>query len=116
MAGYTRVADRAVTDPPRGQRADDEVPVLPGDPKSGKFPMYGVRTETEGLLFRLDPVRVVHWLVDVRCRRRPRRLDRHRRRRRWLFTVTDPVTDLFNAPDNRISEAVLGLTHSLRTG
>lgn len=32
---------------------------------------------------------------------------------RWLFQVTEPVTDVFTAPENRISRAVLGLTHSI---
>ena len=79
--------------------------------KNGKMSMYGVRTETEGLLFRLEPVKVIRWLVDSGLVDDPG-VDDPIEAQRWLFRVTDPIVDIFNAPDNQISRAVLGLTHS----
>lgn len=111
VAGYTRGADRAVTISPRGDRVPTNFRFFPAQ-KSGKFPMYGIRTETEGLLVQLDPLRVVDWLVASAAVDDPG-VATSEEARRWLFTVTDPVTDPFNAPDNKVSEAVLALTHSV---
>jgi hypothetical protein len=110
VAGYTRNASKAVSVKANGQAAATHFRYF-ADAKNGKMSMYGVRTETEGLLFRLEPVKVVRWLVDSGLVDDPG-LDDPIDAQRWLFRVTDPVVDIFNAPDNQISRAVLGLTHS----
>lgn len=111
VAGYTRGADRAVTFSPRGDRVTTRFRFFPPQ-RSGKFPMYGIRTETEGLLVQLDPLRVVYWLVASGVVEDPE-VATAEEARRWLFTVTDPASDPFNAPTNKIAEAVLALTHSV---
>ncbi|MDQ1304703.1 MAG: hypothetical protein QG671_530 [Actinomycetota bacterium] len=110
VAGYTRVSPRASTVNRRGDTVTTRFRFFPGT-RNGKFPMYGVRTETEGLLFRIDPLKIVTWLVDSGIVDDPGATD-FAAAQRWLLTVCDPVTDLFTAPENRISRAVLGLTHS----
>lgn len=112
VAGFTRGADRAVTVNSQQQRVSTKFKFFPAI-KSGRFPMYGIRTETEGLLVQLDPLRVVNWLVSSGVVTVPSGVTTPDDARRWLFMVTDPVTDLFNPPQNRISEAVLTLTHSV---
>jgi hypothetical protein len=74
--------------------------------------MYGVRTETEGLLFSLDQLRVVQWLAESGVVDDPG-VTTVEDAQRWLFTVSGPVTDIFNAPENRITKAILGLVHSM---
>lgn len=76
---------------------------------TANFPMYGQRMETEGLLFRLDPARVVSWLVASGVVDDPGAVDPLR----WLFGVMRPVRSIFDAPDDRITRAVLGLVHSI---
>jgi hypothetical protein len=110
VAGYTRIASKAVSMKANGQPAATHFRYFTGA-KNGKMSMYGVRTETEGLLFRLEPVKVIRWLVDSGLVDDPGVNDPIEAQR-WLFRVTDPVVDIFNAPDNKISRAVLGLTHS----
>ena len=80
--------------------------------RAGKFPMYGIRTETEGLMFQLDQLSVIQWLADSGIIEHPG-VTTAEQAQRWLLTVTGPVTDIFNAPDNPITRAVLGLTHSI---
>jgi hypothetical protein len=110
VAGYTRNASKAVPVKANGQVPATRFRYFAGT-KSGKMSMYGVRTETEGLLFRLDPVKVVRWLVGSGLVDDPG-VDDPIKAQRWLFQVTDPVVDIFNTPDNQISRAILGLTHS----
>lgn len=75
----------------------------------GDAPMYGQRTETEALLFRLDPQRVVRWLVDSGVVDDPGDVDPQA----WIFSNTGLVPDIFNAPDDPVTTAVLGLVHSV---
>lgn len=112
VAGFTRGADRAVTTNNQQQRVSTRFRFFPAI-KSGRFPMYGIRTETEGLLVQLDPLRVLDWLVASGVVAKPSSVGTEAEARKWLFQVTEPVTDLFNPPQNRISEAVLALTHSV---
>lgn len=111
VAGYTRGSDHAISVRPNGDTVATKFKFFPALP-SGRFPMYGVRTETEGILIELDLVKVVSWLVDSGVVADPGVSAAHDARR-WLFRVTDPVASPFNAPENRISEAVLTLTHSI---
>ena len=62
VAGYTRVSSHAVQRTRSGDRTT-WFKFFP-DPKSGRYPMYGKRGETEGLLVRIDPLEVIRWLVD----------------------------------------------------
>ncbi|MEU4607424.1 hypothetical protein AB0F43_30940 [Kribbella sp. NPDC023972] len=110
VAGYSRVAPKAETTNRRGATVNAKFRFFNGG-RDGKFRMYGVRTETEGLLFRLDPLAVVRWLVDSGRVADPE-VTTSTEAQQWLFKVTDPITDLFKPPDNKISEALLGLVHS----
>lgn len=75
----------------------------------GLVAMYGQRTETEGILFRLDPGRVLAWLVRSRAVDDPGSVDP----RAWLFSVLQPVKSIFEPPEHRLTAAVLGLVHSV---
>ncbi len=55
---------------------------------------------------------MVTWLVDSEVSDPPADVITAEDAQRWLFSVADPVTDLFTTPANRISAAVLGLVHS----
>lgn len=110
VAGYTRGSDRALSRTPRGDEIATTFRFFDDD-GSSRFPMYGIRTETEGLLVRLDPQRVVEWLVASEVVADPG-VDSPDAAQRWLFEVADPVTSPFAAPDNQISRAILTLTHS----
>ncbi len=111
VAGYTRVSSKASIVNRRGATVTARFRFFPPG-KSGKMHMYGVRAETEGLLFRLDPVKIVTWLVDSGIVADPGITDAAAAQQ-WLFQLTEPVTDVFTAPENRITRAVLGLTHSI---
>lgn len=113
VAGYTRVSAHAQAVNRRGTNITTRFRFFPPGRtgSGGKLRMYGVRTETEGQLFRLDPGLIVQWLVDSGIVSDPQVADAAAAQR-WLFQVIDPVIDIFNAPENRISRAVLGLTHS----
>ena len=110
VAGYTRVSSHAVQRTRTGDRTT-WFKFFP-DPKSGRYPMYGTRGETEGLLVRIDPVEVVRWLVDSGVVPDPEATTASTARR-WLLGVCEPVVDAFNPPDHRITAAVLGLVHSM---
>ncbi len=56
VAGYTRVSAKAESVSRRGTAVNARFRFFPAG-RDGKFRMYGVRTETEGLLFRLEPAR-----------------------------------------------------------
>lgn len=119
VAGFTRMKSKA----------DDRVKFTFFDAERGKFPMYGLRTETEGLLVRLDVVRVVAWLEAAglaeagmtagfadptdRTADPDAAAAAQIAARRWLLTRMEPVRDIFNPPAQRISAAVLGLVHSV---
>jgi len=100
VAGYTR---------------EERNPEEPGvlfqffPPTRGIYPMYGQRTVTEALLFRLDPARVVSWLVQSGVVDDPGDVDPQA----WLFTVMTPIRNIFELPADRITAAVLGLVHSV---
>ncbi|MEV8374976.1 hypothetical protein AB0P21_19720 [Kribbella sp. NPDC056861] len=111
VAGYTRGSDRAVSSTPRGDAIATTFKFFEQG-RSSRFPMYGIRTETEGLLVRLDPLRVVEWLVASGIVADPGPSSAAAARR-WLFRAIDPVTSIFDPPDNQISKAVLALTHSV---
>jgi hypothetical protein len=111
VAGYTRESSGAWATDRRGVQTPTQFRFFPPN-STGRFPMYGVRTETEGLLVQLDPLRVVTWLVDSGVVADPG-VSTAAAARRWLFTAMDPVTSIFEAPANPVSAAVLGLTHSV---
>ncbi|ALG08185.1 hypothetical protein [Kibdelosporangium phytohabitans] len=109
-AGYTRVSPKAHSSGPRGD-VNTRFRFFEAG-RDRRFPMYGVRTETEGLLFSLDQLRVVEWLAESGVVDDPG-VTTVEDAQRWLFTVTEPVTDIFNAPESRITKAILGLVHSM---
>jgi hypothetical protein len=74
--------------------------------------MYGTRGETEGLLVRIDPLEAIRWLADSGIVPAPDAATADEARR-WLLGVCEPVIDVFNPPDHRITAAVLGLVHSM---
>lgn len=73
------------------------------------FYMYGQRTETEALFFRLDPARVLRWLVDSGVVDDPGNVEAQS----WIFSNTRPVGSIFEPPEHRITAAILGLVHSV---
>ncbi|KSZ56023.1 hypothetical protein Z045_25585 [Rhodococcus pyridinivorans KG-16] len=109
-AGYTRVSPKALVSSPQGDVRTRFRFFDAG--RDQRFPMYGVRTETEGLLFSLDQLQVVQWLAESGVIDDPG-VATTEDAQRWLFTVAEPVTDIFSAPENRITKAVLGLIHSM---
>ncbi|MFI8927677.1 hypothetical protein ACIG3E_08385 [Streptomyces sp. NPDC053474] len=110
VAGYSRQDATAIRTTKRGQTP---VAFRFFDPlKNGRFPMYGVRTETEALLFQLDLVKMVRWLVDSGVADDARGIDTQADAQRWLFERVQPIVDLFHKPEDEISHAVLGLVHS----
>jgi hypothetical protein len=110
VAGYTRISSHAVQRARGGDRTT-WFKFFP-DPKSGRYPMYGKRTETEGLLVRIDPLEVIRWLVGSGVVPDPGAATPDEAHR-WLLGVCEPVVDVFNPPDHRITAAVLGLVHSM---
>lgn len=110
VAGYTRVSSHAVHRTRGGDRTT-WFKFFP-NPKSGRYPMYGKLTETEGLLVRIDPLKVIRWLVDSGVVPDPGAATADEAHR-WLLGVCEPVVDAFNPPDHRITQAVLGLVHSM---
>ncbi|WP_448062652.1 hypothetical protein [Cellulomonas hominis] len=110
VAGYTRLQAKAVTAGTNGPRVARFRFFAPG--KGGKFRMYGVRTETEGLLFQLDRLAIVRWLVDSGVVADPG-VSTQAQAQAWLLSTMEPVTDLFAPPTNPVSAAVLGLVHSI---
>jgi hypothetical protein len=110
VAGYTRNSPKAVSVKADGQPTATRFRFFTGA-KTGKMSMYGIRTETEGLLFMLDPVKVVRWLADSGLVDDPG-VDNPAEARRWLFWVAEPAVDIFTTPEDQIYRAVLGLTHS----
>jgi Zn finger protein HypA/HybF involved in hydrogenase expression len=73
------------------------------------YPMYGQRITTEGLLFSLDPGRVVSWLARSGAIGDPGDRDP----RAWLFGRLRPVVSIFEAPPDRLTRSVLGLLHTV---
>ncbi len=110
VAGYTRLSSRA-SRTTRSGTSPVKFNFFP-DPKAGRFPMYGLRSETEGILFRIDQLEVVRWLVASGVVADPG-VTTAADAQRWLMHVTDPVTDIFGPPDNQITAAILGLVHSM---
>ncbi|MGH7743466.1 MAG: hypothetical protein ACREQ5_01400 [Candidatus Dormibacteria bacterium] len=110
VAGYTRLSARACT---RTSYRDIEPRFRFFDAaRDSKFPMYGVRTETEGLLFQLDRLEVIRWLVDSQVIANPG-VTNQDDAQQWLFKTLQPVTDVFSAPSDSVTKAVLGLVHSM---
>jgi hypothetical protein len=110
VAGYTRLSACART---RTSHRDIEPRFRFFDAgRDGKFPVYGVRTETEGLLFQLDRMGVIRWLADSQIIADPGVTDQDHAQR-WLFKILQPVTDIFSAPSDGVTKAVLGLVHSM---
>lgn len=104
-AGYTREERQP---DPNGSPSD---PVLFSffEGRSDKFPMYGQRSETEALLFKLSPELVAEWLEKAGIASRPS----ERSAREWLFSLMHPIDSIFEPPADRITEAALGLVHSI---
>jgi hypothetical protein len=75
---------------------------------NARFAMYGQRTTTEALLFRLDPARVVAWLVRSGIIPAPAPTDPQG----WIFKTFQPVPGYFEPPADRITQAILELVHS----
>jgi hypothetical protein len=101
MAGYTRE-----------RRAPDEAGVVFNffRPVNGLYPMYGQRVVTEGILFQLEPQRVIDWLVASGVIGAP---DPGTNSRAWLYQRLRAVESVFEPPEDRITAAVLGLVHSM---
>jgi hypothetical protein len=99
VPGFTRLGSTA-----DGQTRFNYFPAT----RKSRYEIYGQRVTTEGLLFRLDPKRVVRWLVTSGVVDDPKTKDALR----WLMRVSVPVADLFNPTGHRITDAVLGLVHS----
>ncbi|MFJ3713372.1 hypothetical protein [Streptomyces sp. NPDC090053] len=111
VAGYTRINSKAVATTRRGTQTTQQFRFFPAG-RDSKFPMYGVRTETEGLLFEVDKLMVVRWLVESGLVADPD-VKTQEDAQRWILSVSDPVTDAFNSPENPITKAILGLVHSM---
>jgi len=77
--------------------------------EAGTIPIYGKRMETEGLLFRLNPAKVVRWLVESGAVEDPGAVNPQA----WLLRVLQPIESVFDPPDDRLTSAVLGLLHSV---
>lgn len=109
VAGYTRMSKTAWADNRRGPQPVGFrfFPTL----KETRIPMYGVRTETEGLLFQLDPLRIIQWLVDNGLVTDPA-LTSADEARQWMLQNLNPVTSIFEAPDDPVTRAVVTLVHS----
>ena len=108
-AGYTRMSTTAWAETKRGPQPVGFrfFPTL----KETRIPMYGVRTETEGLLFQLDPLRIIQWLAGNGLITDPA-LTTADEARQWMLQTLDPVTSIFEAPDDRVTRAVVTLVHS----
>jgi hypothetical protein len=109
VAGYTRMSMTAWADNRRGPQPVGFrfFPTL----KETRIPMYGVRTETEGLLFQLDPLRIIQWLARNGLITDPA-LTTADEARQWMLQNLDPVTSIFEAPDAPVTRAVVTLVHS----
>jgi hypothetical protein len=109
VAGYTRIGRQAMTETKRGSQPVGFrfFPTL----KETRIPMYGVRTETEGLMFHLDPRLIIRWLVrnGLIADPVPAKADQARR---WLLQNLDPVTNVFDPPAGQVTRAVVTLVHS----
>ncbi|MFC4586011.1 hypothetical protein [Sphaerisporangium corydalis] len=111
VAGYTRISGKAVSTTRRGTRTTTRFRFFPAS-RDSKFPMYGVRTDTEGLLFELDKLAVVEWLVDSGVVDAPG-VNTQQDAQRWIYETVDPVTDAFSTPKDPVTKAILGLVHSM---
>ncbi len=111
VAGFTRQSSAATRAGRAGASTAVKFNFFP-DQRGGKFPMYGLRSETEGLLFRIDQLAIVRWLVASGVVADPG-VSTADEAQKWLLKVMDPVSDIFRAPENQISKAVLGLVHSM---
>ncbi len=109
VAGYTRISAQAIQRTRVGDK-DTWFKFFPAS--NSKFPMYGHRTQTEGLLVRVKPLEVVRWLVDSGVVPDPE-ITNESDAYKWLLQIREPVTDAFNAPEQRITRSVLGLIHSM---
>ena len=109
VAGYTRMSMTAWADNRRGPQPVGFrfFPTL----KETRIPMYGVRTETEGLLFQLDPLRIIQWLAGNGLITDPA-LTTADEARQWMLQNLDPVTSIFEAPNDQVTRAVVTLVHS----
>lgn len=109
IAGYTRMGLRAFADTRRGPQPVGFrfFPTL----KETRIPMYGVRTETEGLLFQLDPARIIRWLIRNALIDDPG-LSAADQARQWMLQTLEPVTDIFEPPADPATRAVLTLVHA----
>jgi hypothetical protein len=109
VAGYTRLGKEAYAESKRGRQPVGFrfFPTM----KETRIPMYGVRTETEGLLFQLDPLRVIEWLAGNNLITDPGLTDAEQARR-WMLQTLEPVTSVFDPPGDLVTRAVLTLVHS----
>jgi len=108
-AGYTRMSTTAWAETRRGRQPVGFrfFPTL----KETRIPMYGVRTETEGLLFQLDPLRIIDWLAGNGLITDPA-LTTTDQARQWMLQNLEPVTSIFDPPDEPVTRAVVTLVHS----
>lgn len=104
-AGFTR--EERQPDP--GGNASDPVMFNFFEGHGDKFPMYGQRSETEALLFKLSPSLVADWLEKAGIASQPDGTSA----REWLFSLMHPIDSIFEPPADRVTEAVLGLVHSV---
>lgn len=109
VAGFTRMGKTAYAETKRGPKPVGFrlFPTL----KETRIPMYGVRTETEGLLFQLDPLRIIQWLAGNDLISDPA-LTTAPAARQWMVQNLFPATSVFEPPDHPASRAVVTLVHS----
>lgn len=113
VAGYTRGSKDAVAVSRAGQSNPTTFRFLETDPHTNVWRMYGVKLETEGLLFRLDPLAVVAWLVASNVVPDPQCADRDAARA-WLFANVRVPKSVFSLNDeSKVTAAVVTLTHSV---
>ncbi|MEU2179024.1 hypothetical protein ABZ552_32855 [Nocardia sp. NPDC019219] len=109
VAGYTRLS-------PKAQLVNKYRTIKPSfrffEGRDSKFPIYGVKTQTEGLLFELNRLRVIEWLTASGVIDDPG-VSTNDEAQRWFLERLDPVTNPFAAPNDLVSKAVLGLVHSM---
>jgi DNA-binding transcriptional ArsR family regulator len=109
VAGYTRMGKHAMAETKRGPQPVGFrfFPTL----KETRIPMYGVRTETEGLVFQLDPLLIVQWLARNGLVAGPGPATAGEAQQ-WMLQTLEPVTDIFEPPADQVTRAVLTLVHS----
>lgn len=77
--------------------------------EQNEYPMYGRKNETEAILFQIDPEEVILWLKKSGLIDR----DEEAKPKEYLFSNMVKIESIFKAPPDKLSNAVLGLIHSI---